>query len=96
MCYSQQYLTSDDMAKIERVLTQAGFHKSETASGMDKDAASFLAREFQDGVTNEADLALSLERYLTRRASWRAAPGNANSSRKAEPKPVSKASAQQI
>ncbi|PSJ61577.1 hypothetical protein C7I85_11090 [Mesorhizobium soli] len=84
------------MAKIERVLTQAGFHKSETASGMDKDAASFLAREFQDGVTNEADLTMSLERYLTRRAMWRAAPGSdAGSSHKAEAKPASKTPAQQ-
>lgn len=69
----QQYLTPDDMTKIERVLAQAGFRKSETGSTLDQDAASFLTREFQDGMTNEADLALALENYMLKRNSWRTA-----------------------
>jgi hypothetical protein len=73
MCSSQQYLTPDDMTKIERVLAQAGFRKSETGSTVDQDAASFLTREFQDGMTNEADLALALESYMLKRNLWRSA-----------------------
>lgn len=89
----QQYLTPDDMTKIERVLAQAGFRKSETGSTLDQDAASFLTREFQDGMTNEADLALALESYMLKRNSWRTASrgGDPNSRTETKSKSSSRA-----
>ena len=63
----QQYLGPDDMAMIERILAKAGFRKSAVCSTLGSDAASFLVGEFQDGVTQPLDLALSLNQYLRRR-----------------------------
>jgi hypothetical protein len=37
-------------------------------------AARFLMREFQEGVTEEAELANALEHYIEQRAGWRIVP----------------------
>ncbi|MEP9400112.1 hypothetical protein [Mesorhizobium sp. KR2-14] len=65
----QQYLGPDDMALIERVLAKAGFRKSTVCSTISSDAARFLVGEFQDGVTQQLELALSLDQYMRRRDS---------------------------
>ncbi|MEP9374961.1 hypothetical protein [Mesorhizobium sp. KR1-2] len=62
----QKYLGPDDLAMIERVLVKAGIRKSAVCSTTGSDAASFLVGEFQDGVTQQLDLALSLDQYLRR------------------------------
>lgn len=74
MSSNQQYLTSDDMTMIERVLEQAGLRKSEAGSMMDRNAASFLTHKFQDGVTSEAEMALALDQYIKMRGAWRSSP----------------------
>lgn len=63
----QQFFTPDDMGMIERVLAAAGFRKSEadTDTKSKSDAARFLAREFQRGVTSETDLTSALASYVT-------------------------------
>lgn len=65
---NQQYLTPADLAMIEEVLAEAGFEKSESSLARTGDAAQYLIRQFQDGVTGRADLALSLNQYITRHA----------------------------
>ncbi|MEP9395769.1 hypothetical protein [Mesorhizobium sp. KR2-14] len=70
----QHYLAPDDMTMIERVLENAGFRKSGESSALGRDAANFLAREFQDGVTDEAGLTQALDRYIALRGTWRS-PG---------------------
>jgi hypothetical protein len=68
---NQQFLTPPDMAMIERILTEAGLRHVDKGSTMESDAARFLTHQFQEGVTDEPGLRLMLEKYLTKRTSWR-------------------------
>ncbi|MEP9374951.1 hypothetical protein [Mesorhizobium sp. KR1-2] len=65
-----QYLTSDDLAMIQRVLAKAGFCTSKTAPGIDREAARYLMRQFQDGLTDEAELTRALDHHLAERQKW--------------------------
>lgn len=66
----QHYLAPDDMAKIERVLAAVG-----SSGAFERlDAASYLTRKFQEGVTEEAELAFALQRYMKTRGAWRRPP----------------------
>lgn len=72
----QYYLAPDDMAKIERVLAEAG-----TRGTFERlNAANYLTRKFQEGVTDEVELAFALRHYMNTRGAWqRAASDNPGS-----------------
>ncbi|MEP9374954.1 hypothetical protein [Mesorhizobium sp. KR1-2] len=61
---SHQYLTSHDLAVIQRVLAKAGFGSSKTAPGIDREAARYVMRQFQTGLTGEAELTRALDHHL--------------------------------
>lgn len=69
MTGSHQYLTADDLGKIKRVLADA--HMPNGTLGMGHEAARFLMRKYQEGMTDEAALAEALDLYVGRRNSWR-------------------------
>lgn len=66
----QHYLAPDDMAKIERVL--AGADTRGTFECLT--AANYLTRKFQEGVTDEVELAFALQHYMKTRGTWQRAP----------------------
>ncbi|MDH6234527.1 hypothetical protein M2281_005145 [Mesorhizobium soli] len=59
----QQYLSPSDIEMIERVL-QAGLRKPSASPALSCEAAKLLIRKFQEGVTDEADLTLVLDRHF--------------------------------
>jgi hypothetical protein len=62
---SHHYLSSSDIEKIKRVLIGARL-----SVGIDE-AARFLIRQYQEGVTEETALAEALTRYVGQRSDWR-------------------------
>ncbi|WP_106722774.1 hypothetical protein [Pseudaminobacter soli (ex Li et al. 2025)] len=70
---SHEYLSPSDLGKIKRVLAEARFPMS--SSRTREEAARFLMRKFQEGMTEEAQLADALEHYIEQRAGWRILPG---------------------
>ncbi|MEP9374478.1 hypothetical protein [Mesorhizobium sp. KR1-2] len=67
---SHQYLTSHDLAMIQRVLAKAGFGSSKSEPGVDREAARYLMNQFQDGMTDEAELTRALDHHLWERQNW--------------------------
>jgi hypothetical protein len=59
----QQYLAPSDIEMIERVL-QAGLRSPSASPALCCEAAKLLIRKFQEGVTNEADLTVVLDRHF--------------------------------
>ncbi|MDH6231947.1 hypothetical protein M2281_002545 [Mesorhizobium soli] len=66
------YLSTPDLEKIKRVLTTAPLPKNDARA--EDEAARFLMRKFQEGVTGEASLAWALARYIEQRQDWRRVP----------------------
>ncbi|PSJ56273.1 hypothetical protein C7I85_25235 [Mesorhizobium soli] len=66
---SHQYLSSSDLKKIKRVLADARL------SVRVDEAARFLMRKYQEGVTEEVALAEALDRYIEQRSGWRLMQG---------------------
>ncbi|MDH6231945.1 hypothetical protein M2281_002543 [Mesorhizobium soli] len=64
MSTSHQYLSSSDLEKIKRVLAGA-----RVCVSIDE-AARFLMRKYQEGVTEETALAEALDRYARQRSDW--------------------------
>lgn len=65
------YLSTSDLEKIKRVLSDAPLPKNDPRA--EDEAARFLMRKFQEGVTDEAALAAELARYIEQRRDWRRA-----------------------
>ncbi|WP_146148996.1 hypothetical protein [Pseudaminobacter soli (ex Li et al. 2025)] len=76
MSTSHPYLSASDLGKIKRVLSGARL-----PIGGGDEAARFLMRKYQEGVTEEADLAEALERYIELRTDWRLVQGGKQSNR---------------
>ncbi|WP_280821481.1 hypothetical protein [Pseudaminobacter soli (ex Li et al. 2025)] len=66
---SHQFLSSADLEKIKRVLTDAHL------SGSVNEAARFLMYKYLEGVTEEAAMAEALARYIKLRSGWRLSLG---------------------
>ncbi len=66
MPLSHLSLTGNDMAKLRRVLAEAGFNFSPNAA----EAARFLTRKLQEGMRDEAELASALKSVAVQ-ANWR-------------------------
>ncbi|WP_146148952.1 hypothetical protein [Pseudaminobacter soli (ex Li et al. 2025)] len=69
MSTNAQYLSASDLEKIKRVLTGARL------SIRTDEAARFLMRKYQEGVTDETALAMALDRYVKQRTGWRVVRG---------------------
>lgn len=66
----RHYLVPSDMAMIERVLAHPDLRQSSNpAPGCD--AAKFLIRKFQEGMTEEGALTVARDRYLRILRAWR-------------------------
>jgi hypothetical protein len=65
-----QYLSSSDLEMIQRVLAHARL------SIRTDEAARFLMRKYQEGVTEEAALTEALARYVEQRTGWRIVSGD--------------------
>jgi len=70
----QQYLTSDDMTMIERVLTHPDLLTPTDSPALERGAAKYLIRKFQEGLTVEGELILALDRYVRVWRAWRSRP----------------------
>lgn len=71
----RHYLVPSDMAMIERVLAHPDLRQSlNLGAALDCGAARFLIRKFQEGMTDEGDLTVALDRYLRILQAWRARP----------------------
>ena len=68
---SNPYLTGADLEKIKRVLAASGERLPQSGSPLDSEAAKYLMRMFQEGVTDERALAEALDQFIARRRGWR-------------------------
>ncbi|PSJ56059.1 hypothetical protein C7I85_25350 [Mesorhizobium soli] len=59
-----EYFAPSDMAMIERVLARFDLREPLCSPAMQRGAAKFLIRKFQEGMTEEVDMAIALVRYL--------------------------------
>jgi hypothetical protein len=58
-----QYLAPSEIEMIHRLL-EAGLRKPPASPALSCEAAKLLIRNFQEGVTNESELRLVLDRYI--------------------------------
>lgn len=70
---SHQYLSASDLEKIKRVLSDAWV--TTDAPGWEAEAARFLMRSYQEGVTDETALAEALKQFAAKRNAWRLQQG---------------------
>ncbi|MEP9400012.1 hypothetical protein [Mesorhizobium sp. KR2-14] len=70
----QQYLTSSDMAMLERVLAHPELLKPTDGPALQDGAAKYLIRKYQEGLTDEGELTLALDRYVRVWRAWWSRP----------------------
>lgn len=71
----RQYLVPSDMAMIERILAHFDLQQSSSDNlALNRGAAKFLIRKFQEGMTEEGALTVVLDRYLRVLRAWRSKP----------------------
>lgn len=73
------HLTASDLGKIQRVLAAA--HPTTGALGIGHEAARFLMRKFEEGMTDEAALAEAFDQYIAKRNGWRRVHGGLDGKR---------------
>jgi len=67
----RQYFEPSDMTMIERVLAHPDLRQLSDNVALGCGAAKFLVRKFQEGMTEEDDLTVALDRYLRIVRTWR-------------------------
>ncbi|MEP9398607.1 hypothetical protein [Mesorhizobium sp. KR2-14] len=70
----QQYLTSSDMAMIERVLAHPELLTPTDSPALERGAAKYLTRKFQEGMIDEGEMTVAFDRYVRVWRAWRSRP----------------------